>query len=129
MIKKVYAHCDIPCGIYETDTMKHSAATTLRMVEKINSLNDLTNVNDLAGLTRFVQTKEEHARKIKTELAILWADYFNPEHIEQFPELHNHIWMTMKQASRVKQYVSEEDCNKLIEMISKVDEIFQKTKN
>jgi len=129
MIKKAYAHCDIPCGIYETDTMKHSAATALRMVDKISSLNDLTSVNDLASFTRFVQTKEEHARKVKSELAILWADYFKPEHIEKFPEIHELVWMTMKQASRVKQYVSEEDCNKLIEMINQVDEIFKKTKN
>lgn len=129
MIKKAYAHCDIPCGIYETDTMKHSAATALKMVQKINELTDLSDKNELANFTRYVQTKETHARKVKEELAILWSDYFKPEHLEKFPNLHNSIWMTMKQASRVKQYVSEEDCNKLIEMISEVDDIFQKSKN
>ncbi len=129
MIKKVYAHCDIPCGIYETDTMKHSAATTLRMIEKINELANLEDKNNLANFIRMIQTKENHAQKVKNELAILWADYFKPEHLEKFPDLHNQIWLTMKQASRVKQYISEEDCHKLIELIDRIDAIFQQTKN
>ena len=128
MLKKVYAHCDIPCGIYETDTMKHSANTAQRMVHKIDELNDLNDKNDLANFIRMVETKEIHAKKVKDELAILWSDYFKPEHLESFPDLHNIIWQTMKQASRVKQYISEEDCQKLIEMIDSVDDIFQKTK-
>ena len=41
-IKPVYAHCDVPCGIYETDTMKHAAETCRRMVEKYNELGDTT---------------------------------------------------------------------------------------
>ena len=129
MFKNVYAHCDIPCGIYETDTIKHSAATTKKMVEKINELGDLSEKNNLANFIRMIETKEVHAKKIKDELAILWSDYFKPEHLEKFPNLHNDIWQTMKQASRVKQYVSEEDCNKLIQMVNDIDDIFQKTKN
>ena len=39
-IKPVYAHCDVPCGIYETDTMQHAADTCLRMIEKIEALED-----------------------------------------------------------------------------------------
>ena len=41
-IKPVYAHCDVPCGIYETDTMMHAAATCKRMVEKYIEINGVT---------------------------------------------------------------------------------------
>jgi nickel superoxide dismutase len=129
ILKSAYAHCDIPCGIYETDTMKHSAATAKKMVEKINDLGDLTDKNNLANFIRMIETKEIHAKKVKDELSILWSDYFKPEHLEKFPNLHNDIWLTMKQASRVKQYVSEEDCSKLIQMVNGIDVIFQKTKS
>lgn len=127
-IKRAYAHCDIPCGIYETDTMKHSAATCLRMVEKINSLDGAKTIEDQASLVRMVQIKEKHAQKVKDEIFILWADYYKPEHIEKFPELHESVWMTAKQASRVKQHVSEEDCRQLIDMVHKIDKIFVDSK-
>lgn len=128
-IKPVYAHCDIPCGIYETDTMKHSAATCQRMVEKIEALGEVTTTEELASLSRMVQIKEDHAQKVKAELFILWGDYFKPEHLKKFPELHDLVWTTAKQASRVKQYVSKADCQKLIDMVSQVDKVFIDSKN
>ncbi|MDO8428252.1 MAG: superoxide dismutase [Ni], partial [Candidatus Diapherotrites archaeon] len=36
--EKVSAHCDIPCGIYETDSMKQAAETVCKMMEKMNEL-------------------------------------------------------------------------------------------
>ena len=77
-----YAHCDVPCGIYDPKPAQIAAATVLKMVQKINDLpkENLT-VGDRNSFVRMVLIKEEHARKCKEELLILWTDYFKPEHI------------------------------------------------
>jgi nickel superoxide dismutase len=130
-IKPVYAHCDIPCGIYETDTATHAAATCLRMIEKIETLGELDddNAEQMANFNRMVQVKEKHAQKVKDELYILWSDYFKPEHLEKFPELHTTIWNAAKQASKVKQTVSASECQKLVEDVAEVSRIFAGTKS
>ena len=123
-IKNVFAHCDIPCGIYETDTVKHAGATCLRMVEKIEALGELNTPEKYNNFVRMVNIKEDSAQKVKNELYLLWSDYFKPEHLEIYSNLHEIFWKTVKQASTVKQTVSKEECHKLIEMIEKVDKIF-----
>ncbi len=128
LIKKAYAHCDIPCGIYETDTMSHAAATCKRMIEKIEELGELDNLDKHNTFVRSVMTKEKHAQRVKKELYILWGDYFKTEHLEKYPQLHETIWKTAKQASEVKQTVSREAAEKLIEMVGDVARIFAETK-
>ncbi len=123
-IKDVYAHCDIPCGIYETDTIRHASATCLRMVEKIEALGELTGLEKNNNFARAVTIKEESAQKVKDELYLLWSDYFKPEHLERFNNLHDLFWKAIKQASIVKQTVSKDDCNKLSEMIDEIDKVF-----
>jgi nickel superoxide dismutase len=128
--KPVYAHCDVPCGIYETDTMTHAAATCVRMIEKIEALGELDddNVEQMANFVRMLQTKEKHAQKVKDEVYILWSDYFKPEHLEKFPELHDTLWQAAKQASKVKQTVSLQECELLQEKVHKVSELFAASK-
>ena len=123
-IKDVYAHCDIPCGIYETDTAKHASATCLRMVEKIEALGELSGLEKNNNFVRMVTIKEESAQKVKDELYLLWSDYFKPEHLERFSNLHDLFWKAIKQASIVKQTVSKDECDKLTEMIDEIDKIF-----
>lgn len=131
LIKNVYAHCDIPCGIYETDTIKHASATCMRMVEILNEIGrvDGKDLEKAAKFVRTVQVKEKYAQKIKDELCLLWTDYFKTEHLAKAPDLHEKIWNTAKQASKVKQSVSVDECLKLNDMIAEVDEIFQASKN
>ncbi len=125
-IKLIYAHCDVPCGIYETDTMAHAAATTLRMVEKIEALGEVDdeNTEQMATFIRMVMTKEEHAQKCKDQLYLLWSDFFKPEHLEKFPNLHNDFWMAAKQCGKVKQTVSKEECQKLVDMVHAIGHTF-----
>lgn len=129
-IKPVYAHCDVPCGIYETDTMTHAAATCVRMIEKIEALGELDddNTEQMANFVRMVHAKDEHAQKVKEQLYILWSDYFKAEHVEKFPELHETIWNAAKQASKVKQTVSSDECTKLVNQVAAVADIFAKSK-
>ena len=124
-IKPVYAHCDVPCGIYETDTMTHAAATTLKMIEKIDGLGELDSPEKHNNFIRMVNTKEKHAQKCKQELYILWSDFFKPEHLEKFPDLHQTFWMAVKQCGTVKQTVSKEECQKLVDMVHEIGHVFQ----
>jgi len=127
-IKPVYAHCDAPCGIYETNTMMYAAATCTRMIEKINELGQFDNVEKQANFCRYVAIKEQSAQKVKDELYLLWSDYFKPEHLENHPDLHDIFWQAAKQAGKVKQTVNVAECQKLTEQIQNIAHIFNSTK-
>ena len=127
-IKTVSAHCDVPCGLYETDTMTHAAATCMRMVEKIEALGELDNIEKHNNFTRMIITKEEHAQKCKNELYTLWSDYFKPEHLEKFPNLHTSFWEATKQCGKVKQTVSAQECKKLQDMVHGIGHMFADSK-
>lgn len=124
----VYAHCDVPCGIYETDTMRHAADTCKVMVQKAAALGDLTDSEHHANFDRMVATKELHAERVKHELAVLWGDYFKPEHLADHPDLHDKVWHALKSASKVKQSMSAEACDDLIAKVGEIAEIFAATK-
>jgi len=128
-IKPVYAHCDIPCGIYETTTASLAAATCLRMIEKIDELQ----VNgekspEHNNFIRMVMNKEKHADLCKQQLYTLWSDYFKPEHLEKFPDLHDIFWQATKQCSKVKQTLSRDEAQKLVDQVHKVADMFEASK-
>ncbi len=121
--KKVYAHCDIPCGIYDPHHAQMAAHTVIRMVNLINEAKD--NVHDIARLTK---VKEEHAELVKHEVRIIWGDYFNPEHVKKYPELHELVFNIMKLASKARQEINLEASKELLENVQKFAEIFWETK-
>ena len=120
----VYAHCDIPCGIYTTEPMQTAAATVVKMAEKIQEA-DAANAHDIS---RFTAVKEEHAQICKEQMLILWTDYFKEEHLEAFPELHNTFWKATKLCSKVKQEGSIESAQELEKAVSEISETFSATK-
>lgn len=123
-----YAHCDIPCGIYDPKPAQLAAATVLKMVEKIqNDLpKDNPTVEDRNAFVRIVLTKEEHARKCKEELLILWTDYFKSEHISLFPNLHEIFWKAAKLCSKNKQEVSLKSAQELVKAVDEIASMFKK---
>ena len=125
LIKPVYAHCDVPCGIYETDTIKHAADTCLKMVQKIEDLGELDSVNKYNNFVRMVAAKEEHAQKVKDQAYILWSDFFKPENLADHPNLHDVVWQVAKQASVVKHAVNKEACLELKQRVMALDELFK----
>lgn len=129
-IKPVYAHCDVPCGIYETDTMTHAAATCKRMVEKYQEIGEVDDEDPASMNTaiRCVATKEEHAQKCKDQLYLLWSDYFKPEHLEKFPDLHDTFWQATKQCGKVKQTMDIGECDTLIKMVHDISHMFADSK-
>ena len=120
-IKSVYAHCDLPCGVYDPEQARIEALSIKAIMEKYDGL-------DSYNQTRAIIIKEQRAELVKQHLMILWADYFKPAHLENFPELHDLIWRTIKQASLCKSHQNVEEADKLLELIDQISEIFQKTK-
>lgn len=124
------AHCDVPCGIYDPKIAQIGAATVLRMVKLIGEMpKDNPTVNERNKFVRCVLTKEEHARICKKEILILWTDYFKPEHLEKFPELHDLIWKTAKLCSQNKQNVDENLAQQLVDSVNKISDIFDQSKS
>lgn len=122
--KPVFAHCDIPCGIYDSHAAQLAAKTVLVIVQKIIGLD----VNDRNNFVRMVVVKEQHAELCKKEILILWTDYFKAEHLEKFPNLHDLVWKTTKLCSDNKRGVDETKAQELIEAVDKIAEIFEQTK-
>jgi len=126
---KVSAHCDIPCGIYDPHAAQVAALTVLRMDQLIKGL-DRSNPDVVAmQMSRYTQTKEAHGEICKRELDILWHDYFRPEHLEKYPDLHTKFWMANKLAGRNKQSIDEGAANDLLNAVNEIAEIFWATKN
>ena len=126
--KAVFAHCDIPCGIYTVEPARTAAKTVVKMVEKILALPADGNPQEILqarnSFVRMVQVKEEHAQICKKELLILWTDYFKPEHLEMFPNLHETFWKAAKLCSKVKQEVNMEAARALQDAVEEIGQIF-----
>lgn len=124
-----YAHCDIPCGIYDPRAAQVAAQTVLKMVQLINDLpKENPTVNDRNKFVRCVLTKEEHVKRCKEEILILWTDFFKPEHLVMFPNLHEIFWKTAKLCSVNKQEVSHEHAKELVRAVDEIADIFNKAK-
>lgn len=121
--RSVYAHCDIPCGIYDPKPAQLAAKTVLTMVQKIKALPK----DDIHSLIRMVSVKEQHAELCKKEVLILWTDYFKSEHLEKFPDLHDLVWKTCKLCSDNKRAVDEAKAQELVEAVDKIADIFNET--
>ena len=129
------AHCDIPCGIYDPIAAKIAAQTVQKMVLRIQALEPPGPGGDTAArqayantVSRYVAAKEEHAEIVKKELRTLWADYFNPTHLETHPDLHTHFWNAQKLAGRNKQNVDMEAAQELVATVDWISEAFWSTK-
>lgn len=129
---RAHAHCDIPCGVYTAHQAGIAAETVQKMVDKIihppayNKDDDDSVRNYHNTMTRYVLTKEEWAQICKQELLILWTDYFKPEHLEMFPNLHEIFWKAAKLCSQNKREVNAEAAKKLCEAVDEISEIFRK---
>lgn len=120
-IKPVYAHCDLPCGVYDPAQAKIEAQSVLAIQEKMAGL-------DEEGKIRALFIKEERAELVKHHLWVLWTDYFKPEHLEKYPDLHNKFWKATKQAGECKHHSDPLEGKKLLEMIEDISTIFWETK-
>ena len=127
--EEAWAHCDIPCGIYETNTMLVAAQTIIRMVEVMEAIPmDKPSLKDRNNFIRCVRVKEEHAQICEEQLVTLWADFFKPEHLEKFTDLHDRVWKAIKLASDNKVDVSMEKAKALMKSVREIADMFDQVK-
>jgi len=128
------AHCDGPCGVYDPASARIAAEAVVSMTKKILDLKMPTFDDEKAmmayrhSLIRYTNIKEEQAQKTKEELLILWTDYFKPDHLKTFPNLHDTFWKAAKLCSATKVEVSQEKATELLHAVKEIHEIFWKTK-
>ena len=122
------AHCDIPCGIYDPRDAIQAAQTVIRMTELIGQLGEPKTVEQFNSFARYVATKEEHATKAKDDILVIWTDYFKPEHVQKFPDLHTKVWNACKLGSYVKQHVDMAKAQEFKAALEEIGKIFAETK-
>lgn len=118
-----YAHCDIPCGIYDPNQAQLAAHTVYRMTQLFEEHKD--SVHDAA---RIVHVKEEHGEIVEDGLGTLENDYFKSEHFETFPELKGLIADAVQLSVKTRQKVDIALAAELVEKVSQIAEIFYRTK-
>jgi len=119
----VSAHCDLPCGVYDPAQARIEAESVKAICEKYQANTD----SDFR--TRALIIKEQRSELVKHHLWVLWTDYFKPQHLEQYPNLHDLFWQATKQAGQARHSVDAADQQKLLDLIGEIDDIFQKTKS
>jgi nickel superoxide dismutase len=121
IIKPVYAHCDLPCGVYDPLQAQIEAVSIAKIMEKYEGLSD-------EDKTRAILIKEQRAELVKHHLWVLWTDYFKPEHLDKHADLHDLFWRATKKAGETKKTVEPAVAKELLDLIKEIDEVFKATK-
>ena len=117
-----YAHCDLPCGVYDPAQARIEAESVMKIMQKYGE------AHDEVSKIRAIVIKEQRAELVKHHLWVLWTDYFKPEHLEKFPNLHDLFWRATKAAGQTKKSVDPADGQKLLDLIAEITDIFNQTK-
>ena len=120
--ERVHAHCDLPCGVYDPAQARIEAESVKAVMEKYNAS------DDEAFKVRAILIKEERADLVKHHLWVLWTDYFKPEHLERFPNLHDMFWKATKTAGEAKKTNDVAVADRLLSEIADIDKMFWESK-
>jgi nickel superoxide dismutase len=129
--RTVHAHCDLPCGVYdpaqariEAESVK-AIQTRYQDAEKFKTAGET--VEDYRA--RCLGIKEERADMVKHHLWVLWTDYFKPEHLEKYPQLHESFWRATKAAGMAKKSQDPAQGQELLDAIDEIAKVFWETKS
>ncbi len=121
--RTVHAHCDLPCGVYDPAQARIEAESVKACQEKFQGS------DDAEFRARAVAIKEERANLVKEHLWVLWTDYFKPEHLEKYPNLHDLFWGATKEAGAAKKSDDPAQGQKLLDSIDEIAKVFWETKS
>jgi len=121
--RTVHAHCDLPCGIYDPAQARIEAESVKACQEKYQGS------DDSIFKDRAISIKEQRANLVKEHLWVLWTDYFKPEHLENYPQLHELFWNATKEAGNAKRSVDPAQGQKLLDAVDELSKIFWETKS
>jgi nickel superoxide dismutase len=112
--KSSFAHCEIPCGIYNdslrVELIKEHIGTIEKSIKKIQELTS-AETKDYNQITRWVNNKEEHANKIQDIISQYFmhqrikpkdnSDAAYNKYIEQLTSMHQLAIYAMKSKQTV----------------------------
>jgi nickel superoxide dismutase len=119
----VHGHCDLPCGIYDPAQARIEAESVKACQEKYQGS------DDAIFKDRAISIKEQRANLVKEHLWVLWTDYFKPEHLETYPQLHELFWNATKEAGNAKRSEDPAQGQKLLDAIDELSKVFWETKS
>jgi nickel superoxide dismutase len=119
----VHGHCDLPCGIYDPAQARIEAESVKACQEKYQGS------DDPIFKDRAISIKEQRANLVKEHLWVLWTDYFKPEHVENYPQLHELFWNATKEAGNAKRSEDPAQGQKLLDAVDELSKIFWETKS
>ncbi len=136
---QVWAHCEIPCGIYDDEARFASIAEDIKTVEKsMNQIIELskdpkTNINQLA---RWVENKDEHADKINEVV----TEYFLKQRIKPISNSdkvghHNYtnklelLHQIMVHSMKAKQTTELEHVKKMSSLLNEFHKLYHPAKH
>ena len=120
--RPVSAHCDVPCGVYDPAQARIEAESVKAIQEKYQGS------DDPVFKDRCIFIKEERADLVKHHLWVLWTDYFKPNHLEKYPDLHDSFWKATKLAGDSKRSLDPAQGQQLLDAIDDIAKIFWETK-
>ena len=121
--RTVHAHCDLPCGVYDPAQARIEAESVKACQEKYQGS------DDQIFKDRAISIKEQRANLVKEHLWVLWTDYFKPEHLESYPQLHELFWNATKEAGNAKRSEDPAQGQKLLDAIDELSKVFWETKS
>jgi nickel superoxide dismutase len=121
--RTVHAHCDLPCGNYDPAQARIEAESVKACQEKYQGS------DDPIFKDRAISIKEQRANLVKEHLWVLWTDYFKPEHLENYPQLHELFWNATKEAGNAKRSEDPAQGQKLLDAVDELSKIFWETKS
>jgi len=125
-----YAHCDLPCGVYDPAQARIEAESVKAIQERYQKAADMKSAPESVEdyKSRCLSIKEARADMVKEHLWVLWTDYFKPPHVEKYPQLHELFWNATKEAGLAKKSQDPAQGQKLLDLIKEIDTIFWETK-
>ena len=126
----VHAHCDLPCGVYDPAQARIEAESVAKIQEKYQDAENQKKPSETAEefKSRCIGIKEDRANLVKEHLWVLWTDYFKPNHLEKYPQLHDLFWQATKEAGEAKKSTDPKQGQKLLDLIDEIGKIFWETK-
>lgn len=125
---KLFAHCQIPCGIYSDAAQIIQIKEDLQTIEKsilmINKLSGEYDPQSLNQLNRWISSKEKHAQNIHDII----SQYFLTQRIKQSSRNYENELITLHQLlvsiMKCKQSVSKENVKKSDKLLDDFSQLY-----
>jgi nickel superoxide dismutase len=111
-----YAHCDLPCGVYDPAQARLEAESVKACMVKYHGS------EDAEFRARAISIKEERSHMVKEHLWVLWTDYFKAPHFQAYPQL-NDLFNQATKLAGAGGTKGTTDVAVADELLAKIDEI------